>query len=153
MRKQNKKWNIDSIKAAAVAYDDISNFRKNSPKAHAAARRLKILKDVTAHMIETQEQWNHENVAKTAAQYKTRGEFSKAAAGGYTFARRKGILDEICAHMPSNVSKANAKWTKSTIMAEAAKFPTKSKFRTGNRSAYVTASKMGILAELFGDLK
>ena len=93
--------------------------------------------------------WSVEEVTRVAKGYKTRGEFSKGSAGGYTYARRQGILDEICAHMPANVTQANAKWTATALATEAAKFSTKSEFRTGSRSAYVTASKMGILADLF----
>ena len=149
MGKQNKKWDAASIQAEASAYTNVADFRAGSPKAYSAAHRHDVFKTVTAHMTNDARVWSVEEVTRVAKGYKTRGEFSKGSAGGYTYARRQGILDEICAHMPANVTQANAKWTATALATEAAKFSTKSEFRTGSRSAYVTASKMGILADLF----
>lgn len=94
-----------------------------------------------------------------AAEYKTRREFFDADSSAYVTASRMTkmvpkepgsdemvearLLDVICAHMYSG----RFKWTKSMILIEAKKYTTRTDFAKGNKAAYSSATRQGILEE------
>ena len=151
MTRKNTKWTVPEIQAVALEYTNVADFRNGNPKAYSAAHRHDVFEAVTAHMTGTQQSWDNAKAAEVAKLYKTRGDFSLGAPGAYTYARRANILEDICAHMPANIAKAKAKWTPDTLKAEAAKYDSMTEFRKANRSAYVTASRLKILDELYVD--
>lgn len=146
--RKNKRWDEASIREAARGCKTRQEFYTKERQAYAAAIRQDLLEDVCTDMTPIT-RWNAKTVATEAKKYKTRSEFADGTPGAYNYAARKQLLDVVCTHMPTNMNKKNRKWTNDALREAAKSYDTRADFRAGNRSAYVTAHREGIIDELF----
>lgn len=140
-------WTKPTIITEAKKYTKLSDFRKNSNGAYAAALRLGISDQVFKHFVPAQKPpgyWNLERIKKEAKKYKTRSDFRNSSNGAYAAAIRFGILDDVCKHM-KQFSKPVGYWTEGNIRKFAAKCKTRSEFIEKSSAAYMHAKKLGIL--------
>lgn len=138
-------WDEAEIREIAKAYSTRNDFYTHARQAYAAASRRNILDDVCAHMTTERVEWDYRKALKIARQYKSRGSLAKASPGAYGWLNRNNLLDRACQHMPAH---AGTRWTTEALQQEALKWPSSTEFRKGNRSAWVTAHKKGIMREL-----
>jgi hypothetical protein len=96
----NKKWTEDTIFEEAKKFESRSQFEKEASGACDAAKTMKILGKVCAHMKKIKrDNWTTEEIQNEALKYTMRSEFIKNNAGAYQSAQRKSLIDEMCAHM------------------------------------------------------
>lgn len=136
----------ETIKNAAAKCESKREFRQKFPQEHKGALRLRMVNKLFPDS-------DPPNITKSEAiaaayKYSTRSAFAKGARRIYNAARIMGWLDEICGHMNKPSSGPAPKWTEEAILAEAARIGNYQKFREFSRSAYVQASRMGILAKV-----
>lgn len=90
-------WTEPRVRELAANYDYASDFMRSHESAYAAAKRMKLTKElfpVNKRLI-----WTEERLHKEAAKYETKREFRLAELGAYSRACGLGILDDICGHM------------------------------------------------------
>lgn len=83
-----------------------------------------------------------------AEQYEFKADFREEQRTAYERASRKGWLKDITKHMQSGHKGPETKNTKSACRQAAKKYATRSQFRDGDHSLYVTAAREGWLDEI-----
>jgi hypothetical protein len=81
-----------------------AEWRKNSSSCYAAAHRLKIIDQATAHMniLNPVGIWAQKDaVLSDAKKYATRSAWYKNSAGAYASAKRNGWFEDAVQHMTS----------------------------------------------------
>ena len=90
--------------------------------------------------------WTKELVLAEARKYQTIKEWREARGGSRQAATVNGWYEEATAHMTRTVGSATRKWTKEAVIADAAKYKSKSEWRKSSK-AYAMASRNGWLDE------
>jgi len=97
--------------------------------------------------------WTKKALQKEADKYEYRIDFYKNNTHAYSAAARKKLLDELFKnHKNNGYSNNHVKygyWNEEKIQEEANKYETRSEFREHNGSAYMTATKLKILNDIF----
>jgi len=140
-------WTETKLIEEASSYKHRIDFKKGSTGAYAAAKRMKILDVVCAHMTKPKsscKKWFKDNVAVEAKKYKSRSEFRTNANGAYSAARIDGYLECVCQHMVKPI-KISAFSTIESAKNEASKYKTRTEFYKGSSGAYDIARKNGWL--------
>jgi predicted GIY-YIG superfamily endonuclease len=135
---QQTKWTYELAKSIADQYDDLTDFSKSEPKAHAAIRRLGWL-DLLDHLKKDKRTWTDDEIRQEASKYKTISDFRNYARNAMDAAINHGIYDEVTKHM----ERAYTEWTKDMVWKEALNYKTRSEFQDNNGAAYQAAQKNG----------
>jgi hypothetical protein len=90
--------------------------------------------------------WTKELVLAEAQKYQTVKEWREAKGGSRQAASANGWYEEATAHMTKTVGSVSWKWTKEAVIADAAKYKSKSEWRKASK-AYAMASRNGWLNE------
>lgn len=90
--------------------------------------------------------WTEDAIKKEALNYQHRAQFAKNSNSAYYKAIKLGILDEVCSHMKP--ASRTRKWTKQSLLEEAAKYENITSFRKGSRIAYETALRNGVIEDI-----
>jgi predicted GIY-YIG superfamily endonuclease len=146
----NRVWTEEKCREAALKYEFKKDFRKFSPKECSAAQQNGWLESITNHMTELKKPpgyWdNLEHCRLEASKYSSRVDFQKYCSKGYESARINNWLDII---IPVKEREKHIKWTKEVCSELAAKFTSKSEFRSNYPGAYQAASKIkGFINEI-----
>lgn len=143
-------WTETRLIEEASIYKHRIDFKKGSTGAYAAAKRMKILDVVCAHMTKPKsscKKWFKDNVAVEAKKYKSRSEFRKNANGAYSAARIDGYLENVCQHMVKPI-KIPAFSTIESAKKEASKYQTRTEFYKGSAGAYEIARRNNWLDDI-----
>jgi len=143
-------WTETKLIEEASSYKHRIDFKKGSTGAYSAARRMKILDVVCAHMTKSKnscKKWFKDNVAIEAKKYKSRSEFRLNANGAYNAARIDGYLDNVCHHMVSPV-KISAYPNIESVRNEARKYQTRTEFYKSSSGAYDIARRNSWLDDI-----
>ena len=145
-----KKWTKKALQEEADKYETRFEFQKNSNSAYSTAQRTGLLDELFKNHYNKglNKKASKENLQKYVDKYETRKEFKKNYPSQYTYAQKTGILDELFKNHP-NKGIHQKRWTKERLQEEADKYETRDDFRINSNSAYSTAQRTGLLAELF----
>lgn len=91
--------------------------------------------------------WNLETASEEGRKYSSRDEMKKKNRSLYNWMYSTSNVAEVCAHMNAKSRKTN--WNLESVRAEALKYPTRTKFKSGNRAAYNWAVRNELLDEVF----
>lgn len=145
-------WDSKKVKKEALKYKTRGDFAKNSEVAYKYAAKHGLLDTYT--WLSTQMKkplgfWeNKENVIKESKKYKSRTDFFKNNSSAYRSAIKHKWLDKFT-WLKNERKVKRGFWTIENLKLEANKYENKADFLKNSRSAYVTASKKGILDTLF----
>ncbi|SHH56421.1 GIY-YIG nuclease family protein [Ferrimonas marina] len=146
-----RRWDEETIRRTAKAYDSIQAFKEGALNAYNAASRMGILKELTQHMyskIKRAGYWTKERCHQEALKYATRSLFMKGCPSAYSKAKQQGWNHEICSHMTSR-HKPLGYWNdKALCQAEALKFTRHGDFQEGARGASAAAIRLGFYDEI-----
>lgn len=138
-------WTVEKIKEEALKYKTRYEFEKNSPNAHAAARRRKIVDEVCGHMIYLRKTLSDDAVLEEMRKYKTKIEFKTNNNAAYQQALKRNLLNK---HIFQSFF-----WTNEELALEAKKYKYKKDFKKHNDSAYNTAYARNILNDICSHMK
>lgn len=135
-------WTNENCRNEAFKYKSKVEFRKKNSSAYSIAGRNGWLNEVCKHMTKPKPilKWTKEECQKESLKYISRKKFAKGSSGAYSAALKKGWIDEVCSHM-QRLLKSKNYWTKDECQEEAAKYKTRSEFRSKSSSAYSIAVK------------
>lgn len=91
--------------------------------------------------------WSEENLKKEALKYNTKRDFMIGNPKAWKATYHKKLQDIVCAHMPVHTSPIN-KYTVDKLYKITSNYDDVGKFRKGNKGAYESARKQGILNDV-----
>ena len=143
-------WTLETIQVEALKYTSRSEFQKKCGSAYNAAKQLKLMDLVCAHMSVIKRPdgyWTLEKLKDEARKYSSRQEFQQKNGAAYKAAGDKKCRDEICAHM-AQVKQPKGYWSLENLQAEALKYDNKVDFRKNSNPAFLTASRKNLLDQI-----
>lgn len=145
MRRPNGYWTLDTLLESAKSFDTISAWSEADKGAYLAARRLGVIKKVTAHMLthgesisRAKSKWTKERCLTSASKFEKRFDWEKNDNAAYQAAKKHGWYEECCSHMTRGKQK-NGYWTFENCFQEALKYQTITQWLEGNASSYQAA--------------
>jgi hypothetical protein len=143
-------WTEATIRAAAAQYRTRSAFYDGNTGAATAAKRLGIYEVVCAHMPKSAWQpppqvpliWSRERIFEVARKYSQLGDFQRNHGSAYNAARKQGLLLELRSFLAAR--RPPGYWTAERVMAEAAKYSTRSAFQKSSGAAHGAAKTLNI---------
>ena len=143
-------WKLETIQEEAMKYTSRSEFQKQCGSAYNAAKQLKLMDVVCAHMTVIKRPdgyWTLEKLKDEARKYSSRKEFQQKNGAAYKAAGDKKCRDEICEHMDP-VKQPKGYWSLENLQAEALKYDNKVDFRKNSNPAFLTASRKNLLDQI-----
>lgn len=95
------KWTEKALRASALKYKTLKDWRLNEGSAYATASRLGLLPKVSSNLKRkiVHGFWTKKRILFSAKGYKYRGIWAKACSSAYSAAKRMGILELATKHM------------------------------------------------------
>lgn len=150
-----KIYNKEVCATEALKYNNIADFRKNSPTAYKIICINHWNSEMCSHMsrkINENNYWNYSKCKNEALKFDKKTDFRKNSKGAYSAARLNGWLDEICAHM-IKFGKPRGYWTIEKCHEIALMYKTKKDFELNDKTAYKMAHKNGWIDAICGHMK
>lgn len=140
-------WTLDAVKADALKYKSVKEWQEYSPSSVQRAYSQGWAKEVTSHMVFTQNPanfWSYEKCLESALKYRNRTDWatSKGDGSAHNAAVRNGWLESCCTHMTYNKTKAGT-WTEQSCLESALKYKTKQDWMKNEYGAYQMAQTNG----------
>ena len=143
-----KTWSKKLLLEEIKKYNYISDFRKKSPNAYRAIKKLKLNHLLKEHLTK-KDKWTKEYIFELTHSFKEYKKFIKHNRTAYKKAIELNILEEI--QLSFNY-KGNIKWTKEKILHESTKYKTLKDFREKSPKAHNAARKSKIMNEISKNL-
>lgn len=151
IRDVNTFFNEKTCLDDALKYDNISDYRKNSPTSYDYARKRGLLSKVTEHMkkrVTIKEYWTLEKITELAFKYDDFSIFKKENAQCYRIAQANGWIQQITSHMKRKTKPVGFWNSKQNCMEESLKYNHMSDFKKNSPGAYAGAVNNGFLREI-----
>lgn len=151
---RRKRFTIEQIKAEAMKYTKRTDFKRERKLMYDFCVRYKITDEVFSHMPKitprSDSKYKKVDVINTAKKCKNLAQFTKQHAGMLKAAIAHGYIEEVRFELGVRSKVANGYWLiKENVIAEAAKYQTKSQFKKCKQAAYHGMVKLGLSDELF----
>jgi len=154
---KTRKWTQETILLDAKKYKSRSEWKRFSPGAVNASRKLGFFDQAVKHMkiLNPKGKWSEKSdVLASAKKHTSRHEWAKHEVGAYESAKNKGWFEEAVAHMPRRMTdKSKLKWTKETVIYSAKEFSTITEWRKKYVGAYESSKKNGWFDEAIQHMK
>jgi len=149
-----RKWTKAKVSRDAKLYQTRSAWKRNSPSAYKAARLMGIFEIAVAHMVLKSRplKWTKEAVLRDAKEYSSKPEWRRNSGGAYTAAKKKGWYKQATAHM-STLNPIGKWMSKSSVIADAQKYQTRSGWMKASSGAYEAAKKLKCFDEAVAHMK
>lgn len=95
----NRKYSYETIKQEALKYNSIDDFRNHSNKIYQAAKRYKIIREVTTHIVLKNKKRLDIEVINSAKKFNTLKEFREKDKGGYKICLDRSLSKKAFSHM------------------------------------------------------
>lgn len=146
---------IDSLKAIALKFSTRSAFRRKAWSAYTQALKMGVLDEVCQHMPQNARKlarkFTLRELEEIASRYHSRTAFLTLDRLAYEYARKHNLLQQICKNMTKAITHPELHPQDENIDAlrlRAAKFKSRTSFKTMDPKAFICAKKMKWLDEI-----
>ena len=149
-------WTKELCRLEALKFKSKQQFKAESGKAHAAAKRYKWTDDICQHMVPSimpVGYWTKDLCVREALKYQTKEDFKRGSGGAYMWVTRNKYLTEVCQHMIFNRVPRGHWNNRDHCAIEAKKYNIRNQFKVDSRGAYASSKKNGWLDEICKHMK
>lgn len=141
------KWTAELIKVEAIKYSTRREWRKGSCSSYDAARvrfGSTFFEECCQHMQYVRTYWDKEAIFAEAKKHDLRSTWKAMSQGSYFAAKQisEQFFIDCCTHMRDGIKEKKSKYTHEALLADAAKYETKTHWLNNSRNMYRAAAKI-----------
>lgn len=141
------KWTAELIKVEALKHSTRHEWKKGSQSSYDAARvrfDSAFVEECCQHMQYVRKYWDKEAIIAEAKKHDLRSTWAKMCPGSHFAANKisKQFFNNCCTHMRDGIKEKKSKYTHEALLADAAKYETKTQWSNNSRNMYKAAAKI-----------